>query len=615
MPHRELVNHFSNFESALFENVSDIIITTDLQFRVQSWNKTAEDIYCTPSSEAVGKGMFDLVDFTFLDTTLENAINELQSTGGWKGEVSCTNGNGETKYFQHTVQYIYDNEGEKTAVVSVGRDLSNTRLTREKLVRSERFYRTLIADSLDAILLMDPDGTIQFATPSVKRILGFEVDEVMGKSAWEFVHPEDVTWAINSFHKEVIENPEVKFIVVRLKKKDGEWLWCMVRGHNLLGNPYVGRIAVYFHDDTLRKTASEALKNNEKKFRSMVKDMQVGVMIQNADGDILMCNRFMENVLGVPEEKLLGHKIYDVFKATVDEEGKPIPLEQRPTFLAIKNKQLLKDYVVGVIQPETGQVIWLLMNVDPILDDHKNILEVVCSFTNISVRKKLEKKMVDEKVLHERQLTKAMVDGQEKERLEIGKELHDNIGQQLTTIKLFLDLAKTTADDNTLEMINLASKGVSDVINDTRALSRSLVPSSINDLGLIDSIQDLLDTIRQSNALTVTFCNATFEEDSLSVDQKIGFFRIIQEQLNNILKHSEASLVHIKLSNESNNTNLLVADDGKGFNMNIQRKGIGLNNIRNRAELMGGIAIISSEEGKGCTVNVSIPGLSVQVPL
>lgn len=609
------LNVASNYESLIFENVSDVIITTDLHFNVLTWNKSAEEYYCIPIEEAKGHFIFDLVQFEFYNTTLEQAIADLQNTGTWKGQVSFTNKKGETKNFLHSVQYLYNDSEQQVGVLSIGRNITDTRKAKEKLVRSERFYRALIGDSLDAILLMDTNGIIDFASQSTKKILGFEITDILGENAFSFVHPDDVVFAMQAFNREVDEKPEVKSISIRLRKKSGEWLWCMVRGHNLLANPYVNRIAIYFHDDTLRKAASDAHRNSEKRFRSMVKDMQIGVMIQDPEGTIIMCNRFMENVLGVPEEDLKGKKIYDVFKTVIDEDGNPIPKDQRPTSLAIKTRQTVKDKVIGVIHPHTLQVIWLLMNVDPIFDEKQNLIEVVCSFANITFRKKLEEKMLYEKVLHQKQLTKAMVDGQEKERLEIGKELHDNIGQQLTTIKLFLDLAKTTADDNTLEMINLASKGVSDVINETRALSRSLVPSAIKDLGLIDSVQDLLDTIRHSNALEITFCNATFEEDSLSVEQKIGFFRIIQEQLNNILKHSGASNVHIKLSNEPSDITLLISDDGKGFDMQNHSKGLGLSNILSRAELMGGRATISSTMGDGCTVKVSIPALTVQVPL
>ena len=143
---------------------------------------------------------------------------------------------------------------------------------------------------------------------------------------------------------------------------------------------------------------------------------------------------------------------------------------------------------------------------------------MVCSFTDITERKKMDQKLLNDGINHQKELTQATIDGQENERREIGKELHDNIGQQLTTIKLFLDMAKTTADDNTNEMVSMALKGVSDVINEVRAMSRSLVPYTLKDLGLVESIEELVESIRLHNCcrsdsglliLMITCCPTT----------------------------------------------------------------------------------------------------------
>src|SRR5688500_15681272 len=153
-----------------------------------------------------------------------------------------------------------------------------------------------------------------------------------------------------------------------------------------------------------------------------------------------------------------------------------------PLFLAVKNKTQVNDVVMGVFRPRTRDRVWVMMNADPIFDANGEVVQVICSIKDISERKKLEKKLLVEKINHQKQLTQATIDGQERERREIGKELHDNFGQQLTTIKLFLDIAKSTADDATNEMISLALKGVSDVINEMRRMSRNLMPPTLGDL-------------------------------------------------------------------------------------------------------------------------------------
>ncbi|MGZ3840375.1 MAG: sensor histidine kinase, partial [Flavisolibacter sp.] len=212
-----------------------------------------------------------------------------------------------------------------------------------------------------------------------------------------------------------------------------------------------------------------------------------------------------------------------------------------------------------------------------------------------------------DQINHQKQLTQATIDGQEAERREIGKELHDNFGQQLTTIKLFLDLAKPTATEEGMEMISLALKGVGDVINEIRSMSRSLIPHTLKDLGLVDSLMELLDSVGRAQLVPIDFDYEDFDESEIPENQKLTLFRIVQEQLNNIIKHAEAQTISIQLKNTLQSIVLEIRDDGKGFDQKIIRKGLGFNNIRSRAELFGGRMEISSLPGQGCRLKVFLP--------
>jgi PAS domain S-box-containing protein len=599
------------YQSTILENVSDIVVTTDLDYKVKTWNKIAGNYYGITAEEAIGQRIGKLLQFTFYGTTAEESVVELNKNGFWKGEVSIVNRRGETKHFFHTVKFIYDDAGNRIGYLAVGRDITEKKIAEEKLKESELFYRTLIADALDGMLLLDKDGTINFASPSVKNVLGYNENELVGKNGFNFVHPEDISWAYESFQREVNQNTEVKFITIRLLKNDGQWLWCNVRGHNLLKNPYVGRIVVYFHDDTLRKEAKDALQQSEKKFRSLVTHIQVGVFLSDGDGNIIMCNKSLSAMLSIPEEIIVGRNVYEIMSTDmINENNEFIPISERPLTLTLQSKQTIKDAVLGVLHPITKERSWILVNSDPILDEAGNIRHVVCSVMNLTERKKLEQKLISGQLFHQRQLTKATIDGQENERRSIGEELHDNIGQQLTTIKLFLDYAKTTAEGETSEMVNMALKGVSDVINEVRAMSRSLVPYTLKDLGLIESINELCESLMRARTLNIEFEYIDFSEDYLPENQKLGLFRIVQEQLNNIVKHAAAQNVWMKLGEKDGEFILEIKDDGKGFSSQQGRKGIGILNIKNRAELFNGKAELFSEPGCGCSLIVSFPILS-----
>ncbi len=595
------------YQATILENVSDIVVTTDLDFIIMEWNKTAEKYYERSAEEAIGRKAGELLQFNYAHTNMEEAFRELLDKGFWEGEVSRVNKAGETLYFLHTVKYLHDVHGSHIGYLAVGRDITERKKIEEQLLKSEQFYRTLIADSLDGMLLVNEEGNISFASPSVRHVVGYNAEELMGKNIFSYVHPDDIAAAIDSFQKEIIESPVVKFVTVRVKNKSGEWTWCTVRGHNLLKNPNIKSLVVYFHDDSLRKQANDALKESEARFRHLVKDLQTGVLLQDSEGNILMSNNAMFTMFGAREEDLLGRQIWNLYSDTIKEDGSKFELEERPIYQAMYTKKMIKDVVMGVWHPGRKEHIWLILCADPILDNKGNLTHVVCSFTDITERKKMDLKILNDGINHQKELTQATIDGQENERREIGKELHDNIGQQLTTIKLFLDMAKTTADDNTNEMVSMALKGVSDVINEVRAMSRSLVPYTLKDLGLVESIEELVESIRVTQLLQIRFRLVDFDDHLLPDNQQLTVFRIVQEQLNNIVKHAGAKKVSIELASIKNMVILKIKDDGAGFDLKKVRKGLGFMNIRNRVELFGGTTTIVSEPGKGCLLTVSFP--------
>jgi PAS domain S-box-containing protein len=595
------------YEELVLQNISESVVITDLQFQVQSWNRMAERFYGIPAAEAMGRRMKELVQFTFHDTTMEEAMQELYENKIWHGKLSFTNPQGETWFFFQTIKFIEDRNGCEVGIMAMGHDITDKQRAEDQLVRSEQFYRTLIADSLDLTLLLNADGEIIFASAAVKRILGYTEEEIRHANAFQFIHPEDLGWALQSFEREVEENPEVKFIVVRVLKKDGEWLWCNVRGHNLLHNPAINAIAVYIHDDTPRKIATEALRESEKRFRTLIRDLQIGVLLQDQHGQIVMTNHAMCKLFDIQEDKVLGGKIWELYTDVTHEDGTRFLQSERPSFRAMKAKQLIKDVVMGVWHWKRKERIWIMVNADPILDGNGNVMHVICSFMDITERKKMERKSFAEKMAHQRQLVQATIDGQEKERLEIGKELHDNIGQQLTTIKLFLDMAKNTADTKTLDMVNMALRSMADVINEVRSMSRSLVPPTMKDLGLIDSINDLIESIRSTQSLSIELDYYEFDEDQLPENKKLALFRITQEQLNNVIKHAKATHVSIMIRLTLGNILLQIKDNGVGFDVKKVRRGLGLTNISNRAELFGGNVLFTSSPGEGCEINVCLP--------
>ncbi|MEP7258086.1 MAG: PAS domain S-box protein [Flavitalea sp.] len=243
-----------------------------------------------------------------------------------------------------------------------------------------------------------------------------------------------------------------------------------------------------------------------------------------------------------------------------------------------------------------------------IFDQEGKINRMVGSAQDITRKKELEKKLMKEELDRQKLVAQAVVDAQEKERAEIGKELHDNVNQILSTTRLYLELARNDDKDRIL-LINRSVNNISSAISEIRNISRSLVPSSIEDLGLVASIDDLVENIRFTRTINVEFYHQGEIEHVMIDNRKLMLFRIIQEQVTNILKHAEARNLIIELIVDDKYVNLSISDDGKGFDKEKikGKKGVGLYNIESRAELVNGTVNMVTEPGKGCKLNVYIP--------
>ena len=205
-------------------------------------------------------------------------------------------------------------------------------------------------------------------------------------------------------------------------------------------------------------------------------------------------------------------------------------------------------------------------------------------------------------------VAQAVVDAQEQERADIGYELHDNVGQILSTARLYLDIAKTN-EEGRLDLMARSAESIGHAVSEIRRMSRSLVPGSITDLGLVASIEDLLQNLKMSGSIDVAFQYSGDIEETVTDKRKLMLFRIVQEQVNNVIRHANAGMLTVELVADAEYVSLLIQDDGRGFDQEKikTKKGIGLHNIANRAELFNGTVQMVTEPGRGCKLKVRIP--------
>jgi signal transduction histidine kinase len=224
---------------------------------------------------------------------------------------------------------------------------------------------------------------------------------------------------------------------------------------------------------------------------------------------------------------------------------------------------------------------------------------------NRKIKHQSEKKEINQ--LHQQELLSTQLEMQTQTMQHIGREIHDNVGQKLTLASLY---TQQLAYENKAPHINDKIESIGSIINESlaelRQLSKSLTDDTINDNAINELLQQECDNVNNVKKAVVTFTNNK-KNIVLPYQTKSILVRIVQEFLQNSLKHADCKNIDIALNKNDNLLQLLLQDDGKGFDTNtVAHKGIGLSNIKKRAEIIGGKCTLESELGKGTKLEINI---------
>lgn len=224
---------------------------------------------------------------------------------------------------------------------------------------------------------------------------------------------------------------------------------------------------------------------------------------------------------------------------------------------------------------------------------------------DISRRREVEKALAYER---QKRLS-AVIDGQEMERQRLSRELHDGLGQTLIAIKLKLESLLNSTATITDELMDEIRRLFNSTIDEIRRMSNNLMPSALHEFGLVTALGNLCNDISEHTPLNVIFDSENVSEN-YSERIKTYIFRIVQEALNNAVKHAHATEVIVTLIEKENTVNLTIEDNGGGFNFDKEYhkgSGSGLFNMRERVNLLNGIIYISSRLGAGTIISVRLP--------
>jgi len=347
------------------------------------------------------------------------------------------------------------------------------------------------------------------------------------------------------------------------------------------------------HDITDRKNKEEEFKN----LSLVAKETINGVVIRDKGQKITWINNAFTKIYGYELEEVIGKTPNSFLHGTETDIGIANNVQQ----------QLIKDkpFVYEIINyTKAGNKILVKIQVQPIFDDDDDFKQSFSLITDITLERKLEEKVEQEKIIKQKEITNAVFAAQESERSEIGRELHDNINQLLGATKLYIDMARKESS-NRESYLTTSSEYTLTAIEEIRKLSKILITPLIIEQGLAESVKDLIEDTMRVHPIKILFHTNDFNEALLSNKFKLNIFRIVQEQINNTLKHAQAKKIDINFKDKDGRLWVNISDDGIGFDTTKRKSGVGITNIKNRTGLYNGTVQLTSEAGKGTRLIIS----------
>ena len=478
------------------------------------------------------------------------------------------------------------------------RDISDRKKMELELKRSEVRFRALIENNDEAILLRDENFSIIYCSPASKRILGYDDRETLENDFDITVHPDDRE-KIQNTKRELLKKPGIT-IPVTFRKKNKAGGYIQVEGvmTNMLHNENVKGIISNFRDVTERKK----FEDQQALFVSIVNSSEDAIISKSLDGIITTWNKGAEKLFGYSYNEAIGKPITMLIPSDrINEEAQILEkIKKGESIDHFETERLKKD----------GSRIYISLTESPI----KNIYGIIIGASKIA-RDITEQKEAEEELQHSyknlRELASHLQNIREEERIQIARDIHDELGQQLTGLKMDFSwlLKKIVVKDNVIEeKIHEMTGLIDETIISVRRISANLRPNILDDLGLVTALQWHSVEVEKRFGIKVNFVSE-FDIMEVPVATATGLFRIYQEALTNAVRHANARQVSSTLRMINNKIILQIQDDGKGMDLenDLKKKSFGLLGIKERAFVMGGKYELKSEPGKGTHLLISVP--------
>jgi PAS domain S-box-containing protein/putative nucleotidyltransferase with HDIG domain len=303
----------------LAENVSDVIWSLNMKSRQSFFSPsvtrllgyTVEEATSLRIKEVVAPTSYARAMMTFSKLSAQQGNRSDERHSSTQIEVELMRKDGSFVWVDISVTLVRDAEGQPAEVFGVIRDVTQRKKAEEALRTSEEYFRTLIENAWDAIVIVNGEGTMLYESPSSARIMGYEPEEIVGKNLIEFVRPEDVAANADMFRRFRTEPGSTVMIDAGFRHKDGHYIECEGALQNLLHDPKVNGIIANYRDVTDRRRAEEAILASEERFRNLVEATSDWVWETDPSGSYTYASSKACEVLGYEVSEIVGRNIFD----------------------------------------------------------------------------------------------------------------------------------------------------------------------------------------------------------------------------------------------------------------------------------------------------------------
>jgi PAS domain S-box-containing protein len=587
---------------SLFENSLDAILLTAPDGKIFSANPAACQMYGRTEQEICKAGREGLVDIQ--DPGLAELLQRRARTGKAIGEFYQYRKDG-TRFLTEVSSTIFETtEGQRTSMII--RDISE----RKRIKQDLRIGSTIIANMSEGVnLVRVSDGIIVFTNPRFDHMFGYDPGELIGKSiaivnAPAQKTPKDIAKEIMA---ELSKTGEWKGEIYNIKK-DGTPFWCYV-GISTFEHLGHDTVWVSIHTDiTERKKAEEALRKSAMNLAESQRIGKLGCWDWDIAGNSLSWSDENYRIWGIGKDFLLT---FDNIAGMIHPDDRESNSKKVQEFLAVLDKG---EFEFRIICPD-GTVKYIYQSIEVTRAPSGQPIRIFGIMQNITERKRTE-----EELRKYQELLRSFLLSQqariEEERTRIAREIHDDLGQLLTAIKMDISMVgkqlSAVSDHETRALWDLEVDGIIRLIDrgigSVRKIVRDLRPEVLDTLGIIDSIKWQAEEFTRRTTTPCAF-QSSVEHLELDTYRSTALFRIVQESLLNVTKHTNATHVEIVFSRSEKNIILEIRDNGCGFvpeEVNTSLS-FGLLGIRERVQPFGGKVEILSAPMKGTTITITLP--------